>query len=104
LGIVVAEQGLGETMTTKAELVSAIAEKAGLNKNQAKDALEAFLESVTSSLKAGQEVRLVGFGSFLPVERKAGTARNPRTGETVKRPASKTARFRVGEGLKTALN
>jgi DNA-binding protein HU-beta len=91
-------------MTTKAELVSAIAEKAGLNKNQAKDALEAFLGSVTDSLKAGEEVRLVGFGSFLPVERKAGTARNPRTGETVKRPASKTARFRVGEGLKTALN
>jgi DNA-binding protein HU-beta len=91
-------------MTTKAELVSAIAEKAGLNKNQAKDALEAFLGSVTDSLKAGQEVRLVGFGSFLPVERKAGTARNPRTGETVERPASKTARFRVGEGLKTALN
>jgi DNA-binding protein HU-beta len=91
-------------MTTKAELVSAIAEKAGLNKNQAKDALEAFLGSVTDSLKAGQEVRLVGFGSFLPVERAAGTARNPRTGETVQRPASKTARFRVGEGLKGALN
>jgi DNA-binding protein HU-beta len=89
---------------TKAELVSAIAEKAGLNKNQAKDALEAFLDSVTASLKAGQEVRLVGFGSFLPVARKAGTARNPRTGETVQRPASKTARFRVGEGLKGALN
>ena len=89
---------------TKAELISAIAEKAGLNKNQAKDALEAFLGSVTDSLKAGNEVRLVGFGSFLPVERKAGTARNPRTGETVNRPASKTARFRVGEGLKTALN
>ncbi|MBQ1540558.1 DNA-binding protein [Caulobacter sp. CCUG 60055] len=91
-------------MTTKAELVAAIAEKAGLNKTQAKDALEAFLDSVTASLKAGQEVRLVGFGSFLPVERAAGTARNPRTGETVSRPASKTARFRVGEGLKTALN
>jgi DNA-binding protein HU-beta len=91
-------------MTTKAELVSAIAEKAGLNKNQAKDALEAFLGSVTDSLKAGQEVRLVGFGSFLPVERAAGVARNPRTGETVKRPASKTARFRIGEGLRTALN
>ncbi len=91
-------------MTTKAELVSAIAEKAGLTKNQAKDALEAFLASVTASLKAGNEVRLVGFGSFLPVARKAGTARNPRTGETVKRPASKTARFRVGEGLKSALN
>ncbi|HEY2660740.1 MAG TPA: HU family DNA-binding protein [Caulobacteraceae bacterium] len=89
---------------TKAELISAIAEKAGLNKNQSRDALEAFLGAVTDSLKAGQEVRLVGFGSFLPVDRKAGTARNPRTGETVNRPASKTARFRVGEGLKGALN
>ena len=83
---------------------NAIAEKAGLNKTQAKDALEAFIDSVTASLKAGQEVRLVGFGSFVPVNRAAGSARNPRTGETVKRPASKTARFRVGEGLKGALN
>jgi DNA-binding protein HU-beta len=89
---------------TKAELVNAIAEKAGLNKTQAKDALEAFIDSVTASLKAGQEVRLVGFGSFVPVNRAAGQARNPRTGETVSRPASKTARFRVGEGLKGALN
>jgi DNA-binding protein HU-beta len=89
---------------TKAELVNAIAEKAGLNKSQAKDALEAFIESVTGSLKAGNEVRLVGFGSFVPVNRAAGTARNPRTGESVKRAASKTARFRVGEGLKGALN
>ena len=89
---------------TKAELVAAIADKTGLNRTQAKDALDAVLDSVTASLKSGQEVRLVGFGSFVPVERKAGTARNPRTGETVKRAASKTARFRVGEGLKTALN
>lgn len=89
---------------TKAELVNAIAEKAGLNKTQAKDALEAFIDSVTTSLKSGQEVRLVGFGSFVPVNRAAGQARNPRTGETVSRPASKTARFRVGEGLKGALN
>jgi DNA-binding protein HU-beta len=89
---------------TKAELVAAIADKTGLNRTQAKDALEAVLDSVTASLKSGSEVRLVGFGSFVPVERKAGTARNPRTGETVTRAASKTARFRVGEGLKTALN
>ena len=89
---------------TKAELVSEIAEKAGLNKNQAREALEAFLSSVTNSLKSGHEVRLVGFGSFMPVDRKAGTARNPRTGERVNRPASKTARFRVGEALKGALN
>ncbi len=97
------QKGL-ETYMTKAELIAAIAEKAGLNKTQAKDALEAFIESVTDSLKHGNEVRLVGFGSFVPVKRAAGTARNPRTGETVKRPASKTARFRVGEGLKGALN
>ena len=89
---------------TKAELVTSIAEKSGLNKAQAKDALEAFIESVTTSLKAGDEVRLVGFGSFVPVKRAAGTARNPRTGEPVKTAASKTARFRVGEGLKAALN
>jgi DNA-binding protein HU-beta len=89
---------------TKAELVTAIAEQAGLNKIQAKDALEAFITSVTASLKAGKEVRLVGFGSFVPVKRAAGTARNPRTGATVKRPASVTARFRVGEALKGALN
>jgi DNA-binding protein HU-beta len=89
---------------TKAELVTAIAEKAGLNRKQSKDALDAFVASVTASLKAGKEVRLVGFGSFVPVKRPAGMARNPRTGEKVKRAASKTARFRVGEGLKGALN
>lgn len=89
---------------TKAELVTAIAEKAGLSKAQAKDALEAFVSSVTGSLKAGQDVRLVGFGTFLPVSRAAGMARNPKTGESVKRPASRTARFRVGEALKSALN
>ena len=61
---------------TKAELVSEIADKAGLNKAQAKDALEAFIDSVTASLKAGQEVRLVGFGSFVPVTRAAGTPSN----------------------------
>ena len=65
---------------------------------------QAFIESVTTSLKSGTEVRLVGFGSFVPVKRAAGTARNPRTGATVQRPASKTARFKVGEGLKNALN
>jgi DNA-binding protein HU-beta len=91
-------------MTTKAELVNAIAEKAGLTKVQAKDALEAFVAAVTDSLKSGVEVRLVGFGSFVPVKRAAGVARNPRTGESVKRAASKTARFRVGDGLKSALN
>ena len=89
---------------TKAELVTAIADQTGLNKTQAKDALEAFISSVSHSLKAGDEVRLVGFGSFVPVKRPAGAARNPRTGETVARPASRSCKFRAGEALKNVLN
>lgn len=89
---------------TKAELIASMADQAGLSRDQAKKALDAFTDSVTQSLKSGQDVRLVGFGTFVAVNRAAGTARNPRTGETVARAASKTARFRVGEGLKSALN
>ncbi|WP_374573051.1 HU family DNA-binding protein [Phenylobacterium sp.] len=88
---------------TKAELVAAIAERAGITRSQAKDALEAFIDSVTSSLKEGEEVRLVGFGSFVPVSRASGVARNPRTGETVRRPKTTTARFRVGKSLRATL-
>ena len=51
-----------------------------------------------------RDVRLVGFGSFMAVDRKAGVARNPQTGQEIARPASRTARFRPGEGLKSALN
>ncbi len=89
---------------TKAELVSEIADKAGLNRAKAKEALDAFIASVSTSLKEGREVRLVGFGSFVPVTRAAGVARNPKTGERVRRPASQSCRFRVGEALKTTLN
>jgi DNA-binding protein HU-beta len=89
---------------TKAELVTEIADKAGLNRAQAKEALDAFIASVSTSLKAGKEVRLVGFGSFVPIKRAAGTARNPRTGEKVRRPASTSCRFRVGDNLKSVLN
>ena len=89
---------------TKSELVAAIAHKAGLNRTQAKDALEAFISSVSHTLKADKEVRLVGFGSFVPVKRPAGAARNPRTGETVARPAMRSCRFRAGEALKNVLN
>jgi DNA-binding protein HU-beta len=89
---------------TKNDLVGAIAERTGLSKAQAREALDALTHTVTGALKAGQEVRLVGFGSFVPVSRPAGDARNPRTGETVRRAASRTCRFRAGEALKTALN
>ncbi len=89
---------------TKAELVDAIAANAKLSKAQARDALDAFVGAVTQSLKNGSEVRLVGFGSFVPIDRKAGMARNPKTGAAVRRPASKSCRFRVGEALKSSLN
>jgi len=89
---------------TKAELVASISDKTGMTRVQAKNALEAFVDTVTGALKTGTEVRIVGFGSFVPVARAAGLARNPKTGAQVKRPASRTARFRVGEALKSALN
>jgi len=89
---------------TKAELIEEIARRSSLNRAQAKEAVEVFVACVTASLKSGDEVRLVGFGSFQPVARPAGVARNPRTGAQVKKNASKTVRFRIGEGLKNALN
>ena len=89
---------------TKAELIEDIIQRSGLSRPQARAALEAFVDSVTASLKRGEEVRLTGFGRFTPIARAPGLARNPRTGAPVKRPASKTARFRIGEALKSALN
>lgn len=89
---------------TKAELIAAMAEAAGISRDQAKLALAGFTDGVTASLKSGRDVRIVGFGSFVAIERKAGVSRNPQNGETIHRPASRTARFRVGEGLKSALN
>jgi DNA-binding protein HU-beta len=89
---------------TKAELVEAMADRAGLNRTQAKEALDAFIASVSTSLKAGKEVRVMGFGSFVPVKRPAGMARNPRTGEAVRRQASQTCRFKAGDTLKSVLN
>ncbi|WP_427792889.1 HU family DNA-binding protein [Brevundimonas diminuta] len=89
---------------TKIELIGRMAEAAGISRDQARLALEAFTDQVTGSLVQGRDVRLVGFGSFVAVDRKAGVARNPQTGEQIARPASRTARFRPGEGLKSALN
>lgn len=89
---------------TRTELIGRMAEAAGITREQAKLALEAFTDQVTGSLIQGRDVRLVGFGSFIAVDRKAGVARNPQTGEQIARPASRTARFRPGEGLKSALN
>ena len=88
----------------KNELITALHEKAGLTKKDAEKALAAFVEIVTDSLKAGEKVQLVGFGTFESKERPARTARNPRTGEEITIPASKTASFKVGKALKDSIN
>jgi DNA-binding protein HU-beta len=89
---------------TKSELIEEIERRSGLSRAQSKAAVEAFVASVTAALKRGDDVRLMGFGSFTPIVRGATLGRNPRTGAAVKVPASKTARFRIGEALKSALN
>jgi DNA-binding protein HU-beta len=88
---------------TKAELIAAIAERSGLKPGQAKEALDAFMAAVGDSLGKGEDVRLVGFGTFTTVTKPARNVRNPRTGESVVRPEHRAVKFRVGEGLKSAL-
>lgn len=88
----------------KGELVGAIADKTGLSKGDAGKALDAALESIQDALKGGDEVKIVGFGTFTVADRPAGEARNPRTGEKVQVAASKTPKFKAGAGLKDAVN
>lgn len=89
---------------TKGELVAAVAEKVGLSRGQAGGAIDAAVEAITGALRGGEEVKIVGFGTFLVAERPAGEARNPRTGEKVSVPATRLPRFRPGLGLKEAVN
>lgn len=84
----------------KTELVAAVAEKSGLSKKDSEAAVKAFTESVSEALKAGEKVQLIGFGTFEVAERAARTGRNPRTGEQVEYPASKTPKFKAGKALK----
>ncbi|HLU91982.1 MAG TPA: HU family DNA-binding protein [Pedomonas sp.] len=88
----------------KQELISAVADNAGLTKTQAGVAVDALFDAITTALKTGDEVRLVGFGTFSVATRKASTGRNPRTGEEIKIEASKTPKFRAGKALKDAVN
>ena len=88
----------------KNDLVAAVADSAGLSKADSAKAVHAVLDSITSSLKGGDEVRLVGFGTFSVANRAASEGRNPRTGETIKIPASKQPKFKSGKGLKDAVN
>lgn len=89
---------------TKADLVNAMAEKAGLSKTDAEKALKAFTEAVTKALKSGDKVSLVGFGTFSVGQRAARTGQNPQTGKKIKIPAAKSPKFKAGKALKDAVN
>jgi DNA-binding protein HU-beta len=88
----------------KNELVSAVADSAGLSKSDAQAAIEAVFDTITRELKKGGDVRLVGFGNFSVSRRDASTGRNPQTGAAVKIPARNVPKFTAGKGLKDAVN
>lgn len=88
----------------KNELISKVAEEASITKADAAKAVDAVFTAVTKSLKKGDEVRLVGFGTFCITKRKATKGRNPRTGATIQIKASKQPKFRPGKALKEAVN
>jgi DNA-binding protein HU-beta len=88
----------------KQELISKIAQDTGITKTSAAQAVDSFFEGITKSLKKGQPITFVGFGTFKTAQRKARTARNPQTGAEVKVPKRRVVRFSAGKALKTALN
>ena len=88
----------------KSELIDSIAESADISKASAGRALDAAIDAVTSELKAGGQVSLVGFGTFSVKERAARAGRNPQTGETIQIKAAKIPSFKAGKALKDACN
>ncbi|MEK6577540.1 MAG: HU family DNA-binding protein [Nitrospirota bacterium] len=86
---------------TKNELIGKMAVSADISKVAATKALAAFLDGIKTSLKKGQRVSLIGFGTFSIAKRKARTGRNPRTGVAIKIPATKVPKFSAGKVLKT---
>ncbi|HGJ5877928.1 MAG TPA: HU family DNA-binding protein [Arsenophonus nasoniae] len=88
----------------KTEVINQIAEKADLTKKDSEKALNALIETVTEALKAGDEVQLVGFGSFQVKQRAAREGRNPQTGKVIQIAASNVPSFKAGKTLKEAVN
>ena len=88
----------------KNDLVAHVADNAGLSKGDAAKAVDAVFEGITGALKKGDEVRLVGFGSFAVAKRAETEGRNPRTGEKIRVPASNQPKFKAGKALKEAVN
>ena len=87
----------------KQDLIGQIADRAGLTRSDSSRAVETMLEVISSALKRGDEVRLVGFGNFSVTRRKASVGRNPRTGEPMQIKASSQPKFRPGRILKDAV-
>jgi DNA-binding protein HU-beta len=88
----------------KNELIAEVADKAGLTKAKAAECLDAFIEIVSKSMSKGDEVRLVGFGTFTTVHRKATEGRNPRTGAVIKIAAANKPKFKPGKQLAELVN
>ena len=88
----------------KGEFVDAVAAKGDMTKADAANAVDAVLEAITGAMKDGDQVTLVGFGTFLVRKREARTGRNPRTGEPLQIAASNVPSFKAGKALKDAVN
>ena len=84
----------------KADLVAAVAEKAGISKKDSEKAVNAAFDAITDALVAGDKVQLVGFGAFETKERSARVGRNPKTKEAIEIPASRVPVFKAGKALK----
>lgn len=89
---------------TKNELIAAVAEQTSLEKNAASAAVEATFEVIARALRAGDEVKIMGFGTFRVASRAAREGRDPRTGAPVKIEAARRPKFTAGKGLKDAVN
>ena len=88
----------------KNDLVDSVSSRSGFSKADSARAVDSIFGVISDSLKEGQEVRLVGFGTFSVANRAASKGRNPRTGEVIDIPASKQPKFKAGKGLKEAVN
>ena len=88
----------------KNDLIGAVADASGLSRSDAVKAVESVFDTITGALSQGDEVRLVGFGTFSVAKRKASTGRNPRTGEPMNIKASSQPKFKAGKSLKDAVN
>ena len=94
----------GKYKMNKTELISAMSEKSELTKVDTEKSLKAFIDTVTDELKNGGKVQLVGFGTFEVGERAERQGRNPKTGEAITIPASKSPKFKAGKALKDIVN